>query len=55
MMLCPNCGTVIPKIVWSLLAAFLAAPFAIVATVVLLIRRVDRTTAAPSRSERLLP
>jgi hypothetical protein len=59
MMLCPNCGTVIPKIVWSLLAAFLCAPFAIVATVFLLIRRAnrDQVAALPARSssERLLP
>ena len=55
MMLCPSCGTLVPPVVWSLIAALLAVPFAVVATVILLIRRADRAAPAPSASERLLP
>jgi hypothetical protein len=55
MMLCPNCGTLIPKIVWSLIGGFLVVPFGIIGTVIFLIRR---TLGEPPRrppSERLLP
>jgi hypothetical protein len=46
-MICPACATVVPPVVWRLIAAFLAAPFAIVAVVVVAIRRVDRRGPRP--------
>jgi hypothetical protein len=55
MMLCPSCGTLVPPVVWSLIAALLAVPFAVVATVIVVIRRVDRAASAGSTNERLLP
>ena len=55
MMLCPNCGTLVPKIVWSLIGGFLLIPFGVVGTVFLLIRRTLRPKAGRPADERLLP
>ena len=38
MMLCPNCAAQLPLVIWKVVAAFVAAPFAVVAGVVVALR-----------------
>jgi hypothetical protein len=61
-MICPSCASQVPPSIWKLVAAFVAAPFAIVAVVALVVvaavrrgeRRLDtaRSTSPPRVAER---
>jgi hypothetical protein len=41
-MMCPNCAAQVPTVVWKLVAGLIAAPFAIVAVVMVAIGRALR-------------
>lgn len=38
MLLCPNCAAQLPPVIWKVVAAFVAAPFAIAAVVIVALR-----------------
>jgi hypothetical protein len=48
---CPTCAAQLPTVVWKVVAAFLAAPFAIAAVVFACVRRAERAELAPSSDE----
>ncbi len=37
-MLCPNCAAQLPPVIWKVVAAFVAAPFAIATVVIVALR-----------------